>query len=176
VGAHVLRTDAPLTTALIPHSRAAARRRFSRALLASAVLVGLAGLLSWSVDQPAWVVAAVIVVPASALLLAKDRFRSLGHAIVDNRVVFRVGSAVRRRYVIDSDGVIGWKFRQSFFQRRVGLVTLTATTAAGRQHYALPDVDTATAVNLADTVLPTLLTPFLLPAPAPAPAAPAAAI
>jgi putative membrane protein len=163
VGAHVLRTSEPLTTPLVAHSRAAARRRYTRALLAATVLVCLAGLLSWWASQPAWVVAAAVVIPLSAVLLARDRFRSLGHAIVDNRVVFQVGSAVRRRCVIDSDGVIGWKIRQSFFQRRAGLVTMTATTAAGRQHYILPDVDTATAVGLADAVLPGLLTPFLLP-------------
>ena len=131
-------------------------------MLGAGVLVGLAGLLSWGLDQPGWTVATAIVVPACALWLGRDRFRSLGHTIVDGKVVFRVGSVARRRYVIDRDGVIGWKFRQSFFQRRSGLVTLTATTAAGRQHYALPDVEIATAVRLADVALPGLLEPFLL--------------
>jgi putative membrane protein len=162
VATHVLRTAKPLTVPLVRHTRAAARRRIIRAMLGAGVLVGLAGLLSWGLDQPGWTVATAIVVPACALWLGRDRFRSLGHTIVDGKVVFRVGSVARRRYVIDSDGVIGWKFRQSFFQRRSGLVTLTATTAAGRQHYALPDVEIATAVRLADVALPGLLEPFLL--------------
>ena len=67
--------------------------------------------------------------------------------------------------MIDGTGVVGWTIRQSFFQRRARLVTLTATTAAGRQGYALPDVDSATAVAIAHDVLPGLLTPFLVPAP-----------
>jgi putative membrane protein len=161
VGAQVLGSARPLTAPLVRHSRAAYRRRLNRALLAAAIVVGLAAVLSTMLSQPALVVAVLVVVPASCLWLAKDRFRSLGHTIVDNRMVFALGSVVRRRYVIESDGIIGWKIRQSFFQRRAGLVTLTATTAAGRQHYPLPDVDTATAIELADTVLPNLLTPFL---------------
>jgi putative membrane protein len=63
--------------------------------------------------------------------------------------------------MISGDGVVGWTFHQSLFQRGSGLVTLTATTAAGRQRYSLPDVDGATAVALADRVLPDLITPFL---------------
>ena len=96
------------------------------------------------------------------LLLAVDRYRSLGHAIVDGRIVFRQGSLVRRRYMVDGAGVVGWTMRQSFFQRRAGLVTLTANTAAGRQGYPLLDVTPATAVAIADEVQPGLLTPFLV--------------
>ncbi len=161
VGGHVLHTEEPLVTPLVAHSAAAGRRRYTRALLGAAILVGLVGLLSWALSQPVWVLTAAVVFFGSAVALAWDRYRNLGHAVVDNRVVFQVGSAVRRRYVIDREGVIGWKIKQSFFQRRAGLVTLTATTAAGRQHYTLPDIDTAAAVELADTVLPALLTPFL---------------
>jgi putative membrane protein len=95
------------------------------------------------------------------LLLAVDRYRSLGHAIVDGRVIFRQGSLVRRRYMIDGTGVVGWTMHQSFFQRRAGVLTLTATTAAGRQGYQLLDVTPATAVAIADEVQPGLLTPFL---------------
>ena len=60
--------------------------------------------------------------PASPLacLLAVDRYRSLGHAVVAGWLVFRQGSLVRRRCVLEVDGVIGWTLRQSFFQRRTG--------------------------------------------------------
>ena len=60
------------------------------------------------------------------------------------------------------EGVIGWTIRESFFQRRRGLATLTATTAAGRQYYEGVDMDVAAAVRLADEVHPGLLTPFLV--------------
>jgi putative membrane protein len=68
---------------------------------------------------------------------------------------------VRRRYALAREGIIGWNLEQSFFQRRAGLSTLTATTAAGHQRYAVPDVDLQEALRLADEATPGLLTPFL---------------
>jgi len=53
--------------------------------------------------------------------------------------------------------------RQTFFQRRAGLATLTATTAAGRQRYAVTDVPLSLALPLADRALPGLLGEFLVP-------------
>jgi putative membrane protein len=47
------------------------------------------------------------------------------------------------------------------FQRRAGLVTLTSTTAAGRQGYRVQDVPTAEAVRIADMLLPGLLSDFI---------------
>ena len=77
-------------------------------------------------------------------------------------VAVREGSLVRRRTVLTRDGIIGWNLRQSFFQRRAGVVTVEATTAAGRQRYAAEDVPAELAVRLADRALPGLLTPFLM--------------
>ena len=51
-------------------------------------------------------------------------------------------------------GVIGVTLRQSFFQRRSGLLTVTATTAAGAQHYEIPDVPQASALALAAQLVP----------------------
>ena len=56
--------------------------------------------------------------------------------------------------------MIGWTFRQTVFQRRAGLVTAEAVTAAGRGGYPVLDADAADAVALADAVTPGLLTPF----------------
>ncbi len=39
--------------------------------------------------------------------------------------------ALRRTTALSCSGVIGWHLRQSWFQRRRGLATLVATTAAG---------------------------------------------
>jgi putative membrane protein len=163
VAADVLGDDTPVTVTLSRHSAAAKRRRVVRALFGSTIVIAAAGIASWRLADPWWVVAAAVIAIPAGLWLARDRFASLGHAVVGRRLVFRVGSVVRRRSMIDSEGVIGWKIGQSFFQRRAGLVTLTATTAAGRQAYVLPDVDDATAVSLADQVLPGLLEPFLVP-------------
>jgi putative membrane protein len=60
------------------------------------------------------------------------------------------------------DGIIGVNARRSFFQRRAGLVTLTATTAAGDQAYAIPDVTPDEAVRVAEAAAPGLLAPFLV--------------
>ncbi len=76
-------------------------------------------------------------------------------------LVTQQGSLVRRRSALAGDGIIGWNLNRSFFQRRAGLATLTATTAAGRQHYEVPDVDVGHAVALADAAVPGLLRPFL---------------
>ena len=58
-------------------------------------------------------------------------------------------------------GIIGWNLQQSWFQRRAGLVTLVATTAAGSQAYAAVDVPEHLAIALADEAVPGLVTPFL---------------
>ena len=141
------------------------RRRLTRALLAWLVLAGLGGVLSWSLDYPLWIPGVTLALLPVLLALGLDRYRNLGNAVVGARVVFRHGSLVRRRVMIDGDGIVGWTVRQSIFQRGSNLVTLTATTAAGRQGYSLPDVDSGVAVRIADAVSPSLLTPFLATAP-----------
>jgi putative membrane protein len=70
---------------------------------------------------------------------------------------------VRRRSALACDGVIGWNLRSSYFQRRAGLTTLTATTAAGRQGYPIVDVTPAEALRFADAVRPGLLDQFRQP-------------
>ena len=73
----------------------------------------------------------------------------------------RRGSLVRRRCAIAAEGIIGWNIERSFFQRRAGLATLVATTAAGDQHYDVQDVELGEALRLADELVPGLLSPFL---------------
>ena len=82
-----------------------------------------------------------------AALLAADRTRSLGHALVDGHLVARSGSLVRRRRILEVDHVIGWTFRATWFQRRAGLTTLVATTAGGRQSVTVLDVPEDEAVR-----------------------------
>jgi putative membrane protein len=73
-------------------------------------------------------------------LLAFDRVRSLGHRVADGWLVARTGSLERRRDCIDCDGIIGWTVRQTPLQRRAGVATLIAATAAGRKRYQIIDV------------------------------------
>jgi putative membrane protein len=68
---------------------------------------------------------------------------------------------VRRRSILATEGIIGWRIHQSWFQRRQGLVTLTATTAAGRQDYSAHDVPAAIALSVAAAATADLVSPFL---------------
>ena len=106
-----------------------------------------------------------LVLVALSVPLAADRARSLGHALTEGYLVTRSGSLVRRRAALALDGIIGVNLRCTYFQRRAGLATLTATTAAGRQGYRVQDVAGPGAVALAGVLLPGLLEEFLLPDP-----------
>ena len=61
---------------------------------------------------------------------------------------------MRRRSILSAEGIIGWNVKRSFFQRRVGLATLTATTAAGHQHYDVQDVELGEALRVAEALRP----------------------
>jgi len=139
---------------LVQHGPAARRRRYTRALgLAALIVVALFGL-SWWTGWPPFVASVSLGLLPLAALLARDRYRNLGHSVVQDRLITRVGSLVRRRAVLAVPGVIGLTMRQSMFQRRSGLITVTATTAAGAQQYAVPDVPVEAARALAVALLP----------------------
>jgi putative membrane protein len=161
VGAAIVSTDVPFSCPLVEHGPRARTRRYTRALGVWAILVcilaALAALTSW----PAWPWLAALALLPAVLALAADRYRSLGHAVAGTRLVTRTGSLVRRRHVLATDGIIGWNLERTLFQRRVGLTTLIATTAAGRQRYDVQDVELDEALDVADTLLPGLLEPFL---------------
>ena len=89
---------------------------------------------AWLVDERTGL-ASLLLLPAAAWL-AVDRYRGLGHALTARHLVTRLGGLRRRTVALQRDGVIGWTFRQSVFQRRAGVVTAEAVTAAGRGGYA----------------------------------------
>jgi len=140
ISTEVLNTGVPLTCELTPHGTRAHWRRYTRAaefagvIAAGAAVLQLAGVVGPSVW---WLF--VFIVPASAFL-ARDRFRGLGHALLPGWLVMRSGSLNRKRSILATEGIIGWTIRRSYFQRRAGLATLIATTAAGRHKYEIPDL------------------------------------
>ncbi len=146
-------TGAPLRR----HPRAALTRRLTRALLPAAVVVTGAYLLGPALP---WAGTASLVLLPLAALLGWDRYRNLGHQLTARHLVTRQGSVERRTVALQRSGVIGWTVRQSIFQRRTGLVTLEAVTAAGAGGYAVLDVAADDAVALADATVPGLLSPF----------------
>jgi putative membrane protein len=132
--------EVAMTEELRRHGRRAHRRRYTRAVTFAAVLAGIAlvGQLLGYLSPAVWW-AFVVIVPGSAFL-AWDRYRGLGHALLPGWVVARSGSLNRKRVVLATEGIIGWTIRRSLFQRRAGLATLIATTAAGRHSYSIPDL------------------------------------
>jgi putative membrane protein len=161
VGAAIVGADAPLTCRLTAHGPRARTRRYTRALAGWALLAAALGVPAALTSWPAWPSLVVTGLLPAVLALAADRYRSLGHAVAGRRLVARAGSLARRRHVLAADGIIGWNVEQTFFQRRAGLVTLTATTAAGRQHYDVQDVELGEALTVAAALLPGLLDPFV---------------
>jgi putative membrane protein len=161
VAADVLGTDDPATCALADHGPRARRRRYTRALLGCTPVVAGVFVASAALGWPAWAWLAALLPLPGAAALAADRVRSLGHAVTPTTLVSRLGSLVRRRSMLAREGIIGLNLSRSYFQRRAGLVTLTATTAAGEQSYAVPDVTPAEALRVADAAMPGLLAPFL---------------
>jgi putative membrane protein len=158
VAGQVLDTPLPVESALAGHGPRAVRRRWTRALL-PALAVAVASVAAVVADAPSWLLAGLLVLPA-AVLLARDRSRSLGHALVAGYLVARSGSVVRRRRILEVDHVIGWNLRATWFQRRAGLTTLVATMAGGNQAVHVLDVPEDDAVRLAHEALPDLVAQF----------------
>ncbi|MGI8532357.1 MAG: PH domain-containing protein, partial [Geodermatophilaceae bacterium] len=91
-------------------------------------------------------IAAVAALPGIALGL--DRYRSLGHGVDAGALGIRSGSVVRRTVVLQRRALVGWQVRQSWFQRRSGLVTATALVGAGTGGYEVLDCGADQALHL----------------------------
>jgi putative membrane protein len=164
LAADVLAAPADLFTGhLAAHPRAALRRRVLRGVWAAAALTAGAVALAWAVPAvPGWSAAVVAAVALPGLVgYAVGAYRGLGHALLPGHLVLRRGMAARRTVALQREGIIGWRVRRSPFQRRVGLATVGATTAAGAGLYAAVDVDLASGVALAADAVPGLLDPFV---------------
>lgn len=160
VAGEVLASHEAVRGHLRDHGPAAVRRRWTRALVLPAALA-LAALVTALVGGPWWPVAPALLLLAAMVPVAADRVAGLGHTLVDGYVVARSGSLSRRREALAVGDVIGWNFSATYFQRRVGLTTLVATTAGGRGAVAVLDLPTDDAVALADQAIPGLVDQFL---------------
>lgn len=147
---------APTTIPLRRHPVAALRRR----LLRGALPLPLAAPL-WLLPVPGWIPWVAVALLPLTLLLAVDAYRNLGHGLARGYLVTRHGAGVRRCAALQRSGVIGATVSQSVFQRRAGLATLVATTAAGSGGYAVHDVALSDGLAVAEQAVPGLLAPFL---------------
>ena len=163
VAAEVLGTAAPMSAALVAHGARARRRRYLRAcswgLMAAMIFAALAALAG----HGPWGLLAVPPAGLASTALAADRYRSLGHGLSAGYLVTRYGSMVRRSSSLATGAIIGWNLRTTWWQRRAGLTTLVATTAAGRQRLLVADVEVAVAMSLAESAVPGLLAQFIDP-------------
>lgn len=72
-------------------------------------------------------------------------------------LITRRGALDRDRDCLEAPGVIGWTVRQTFFQRRAGLATVIAASAAGKKKYSVVDLPVEKAWALIDQVTPGIL-------------------
>jgi len=148
--AELIEHPEPVTGPLRRHGPAATRRRWVRALALPVVAAAALAAL----PAPLWAWAGWVVVTGCCALLAADRARSLGHRVGGGWLVARAGSLQRTRDCIAAPGVIGWTVRQSLFQRRAGVATLVAATAAGVKRYRVIDVPAELAWSIAAQTSP----------------------
>ncbi|WP_282691670.1 PH domain-containing protein [Streptomyces sp. CC208A] len=170
VAAQVLREPAPPTAVpLAAHPRAARTRRLRWALGAVLLPAAVLALLGALLTPVLLYVAAgwTVVLAPLAVLLARDAYRSLGHTVSGGYLVTRSGTVRRATVALQRSGIIGWTVKQSYVQRRAGILTLTATTAAGEGAYDVLDAGESQGLALADQAVPGLLAPFLVPAETP---------
>ena len=163
VATDVLETDAPMTVQLIEHGPAARRRSWIRHLWGALFFIAIPLVAMIWVDLPWWLPALVAVVAIGlAAITAEAAYRHLGHAMTRDHLVVGSGELARVRTALEHDGIIGWVVRQSWFQRRLALATLVATTAAGADRVIARDIPLGAAIRLADASTPGVLSPWLV--------------
>ncbi|MFD5189835.1 PH domain-containing protein [Streptomyces sp. NPDC058357] len=164
VAADVLReTTSPTGAPLTAHPLAARGRRLRRACWAvgaPVAVLALLGVLLTPVLLWTALGCAVVGLPVG-VLLARDAYRGLGHAVSGDYLVVRAGTVRRSTAALERAGVIGWTVRQTYFQRRSGVLSVTATTAAGAGAYTAHDTGVSQGLGFAAEAVPGLLEPFL---------------
>ena len=169
VGHELLEEDGPLTMDLIGHGPRARRRTHVSQQWGTLILAGLVALPTYLVDWgwfgswPWWLPLAVLGgMGLLNALIAESAWRNLGHALTRDYVVVQTGAVIRSRSALERAGIIGWVVHQDFFQRRLGLADLIATTAAGSERLVAPNLPLPMAADLADRATPGMLDDMLV--------------
>lgn len=164
VGHELLEESGALTMELVGHGplarrRIHVRRQWGTLFVAALVAVPTAFLdVWWFASWPSWTPLAVLVgLGLLNVVIAENAWRNLGHGLTQDHLVVQTGAIVRTRSALERAGIIGWVVHQSFFQRRLGLADLTATTAAGGERLVAPNIPLPMAAELADRATPGML-------------------
>ncbi|WP_017932727.1 PH domain-containing protein [Nocardioides sp. Iso805N] len=172
VAVEVIGEYAAVHAPITPHGPAARRRCYWRRLRPALALVALGVLATWAADTQApdgwgdvdiswwWPVALLVVALALALPLAELHYRRLGHALTEGCLVSTSGGVSAVRTALATDGIIGWRIHRSFWDRRLGLAQLVATTAAGPEQVTIANVPFEKAVDVAVAATPAMLADF----------------
>lgn len=178
VGTALLGDAGPLDGEVLEHGPRARRRLHFMAqgntldLIVTLTVVGLLwrfvpwadwGAPQWLHDFPLewwWIAIGAVVLAGYGALVAEARYQALGHRLTRDHLVAQAGFYIRRREVLQRDGIIGWRMTGSFFQRRQGLVNLVATTAAGSEKVTIKDVPRPLALGLIRSVTPSAVQGF----------------
>lgn len=148
---------------LRPHPPAARERRLFRAIAPALAVAVAAALLAVLTSTGLWwaLVVAALIVAVLGIPLGNDRYRSLGHGYDGVLLSVRSGSLRRAQAVVERRAIVGWRLRQTWFQRRAGVLTLIAGVGAGKGGYEAVDVSAEQAVGFPAEVTPEWLAPFL---------------
>lgn len=166
VGHTVLEEDGALTMRLRQHGARSRTRQYVQAQWNTVFVLVLAVAAIVFLSWPWWIPVLVVVgIALIGLWLGFEEYRNLGHELTARYLVSGQGSLLRQRHALEREGIIGWVVRQSFFQRRRGLATLVATTAAGPESIEVRDLPLEMAVHLADAATPGLLRQFAVGSP-----------
>lgn len=168
IGEDVAGAAGVLTMPLVRHPAAARRRAHVREQWGTITLL----VLGWAVHglfvrfsefQPElwWFLVPGAIYLVLAPIFAELAYAHLGHALTDDHLIVGSGTTARVRTVLEVDGIIGWVVERSPFQRRLGLCTLTATTAAGGEKVEILDVEEDVAIALIQRATPDSVAPFL---------------
>ncbi|WP_203336140.1 PH domain-containing protein [Nocardioides limicola] len=161
VAATLIEAPEPMTVRLTRHGPRARRRCHIRNQW-STVFITLGVVAAWQWwEAEAWMIGATaLLVGTWGAVLGEAEYRHLGHALVNGHLVSGWGALSRHRVALQTDGIIGWVITQNIFQRRLGLASLIATTAAGSERVLVRDVDRGVAVTLAAAATPDLIAEF----------------
>lgn len=126
---------------LAGHPRAARGKRLRWAAVGTVTLTAVAAVLVLTTGVGWWLIPSVAVMASGSLVwLASASYAALGHAFTDRHVVIRYGALRRATHAVRREAVVSWNVTQSVFQRRLGLATAAATTAADLSLVPSPDM------------------------------------
>ncbi|WP_159498338.1 PH domain-containing protein [Microbacterium sp. 18062] len=160
VSAEVLGEPCPIDAELARHPSAALRRRLWWATLISAVPAAVLAVPAATGAVAPWTLWIAPAVWPIALLGGRIAYRALGHALSGDYLVVRSGLLTRSTSALRRDAVSTIAVRQSILQRRLGLCTVSAMTAAGWYDYEASDVAADTSVALAARAAPGVIDEF----------------